>query len=59
MNCSVSNGNDQNVAILLNNAAISSIIRGGTNTISLVPSQVCDVVIFINTLNHFIFCEKK
>jgi hypothetical protein len=28
----------------LNNAAISSIIRGGTNNISLVPSQVCDVV---------------
>jgi hypothetical protein len=44
MNCSVSNGNDQNAAILLNNTAISSIIREGTNNISLVPSQVCDVV---------------
>jgi hypothetical protein len=44
MNCSVSKGNDQNVAISLNNNAISSIIRGGTNTVSLVPSRVCDVV---------------
>jgi hypothetical protein len=44
MNCLVSNGNNQTVEILLNNNATSSIIRGGTNNISLVPSQVCDVV---------------
>jgi hypothetical protein len=49
-NVSVVYGSVQNVEISLDSSAISSIIRGGTNTVSLVPTQsgVCDVVGGVN-----------